>query len=180
MTSSSFSSSREASPAPLIAFGVSLHHLLPWSESSRIWSFTTGFSQELQETLNLTSFPWPCSAAFCFNLLKMSLVSVELMSNPEGLELEVWYHWQNPSVVNKFNVNYGIQNWASVQRRWSASWLWLHLLDSLWMPGEGWHSKFKVGHIWTGDRSGWGCTAPDNKYLRTGILSKMAGCSPVT
>jgi len=37
------------------------------------------------------------------------------MLNPDGLELEVLYYWQNLNDVSRLGVMYGMQNWASVQ-----------------------------------------------------------------
>ena len=46
----------------------------------------------------------------------MSLVPDELMLNLDGLELKVFYHWQNPNEITRLRVMYGMQNRASVQR----------------------------------------------------------------
>jgi len=85
-SSSSFSSSSRASSTLLVASGVasppptSLMQGLSASEAS-----LSASAKNSGRPRTLTHFSWPCSIAFCFNHLKMSLVPVELMLNSEGL-----------------------------------------------------------------------------------------------
>ena len=61
-----------------------------------------------------TLLPSSYSVTFCFIRLEIHVKLEELMLNPDGVELEVLYYWQNPKVINMFGVLNGMHSRVSV------------------------------------------------------------------